>query len=117
MAQSVSNAGSFIINSGEYVTIGKVFKAFFFTPMLATTIAGGFKNESLLLLLRTMILLEHLRAHLMMEFNPNEQNKAHKRTESTIITFTSKLPSPRNKDSEDDVLLFECDGGGLFVEF
>lgn len=33
---------------------------------------------------------EHLRAHLIMEFNPNEQIKAHKRTDNTITTLASK---------------------------
>lgn len=32
---------------------------------------------------------EHLRAHLIMEFNPREHIKAHNRTDNTIATFAS----------------------------
>jgi len=70
--------------------VGKVLRAFFFTPVLAT-LAGG-------LLVATESLttkLEHLSAHLMMEFKPKEQMSAHSRTESTMTTFASKFPSPR----------------------
>ena len=38
--------------------------------------------------------LEHLKAPLMMEFNPSEQIRAHRRTERTITTLASKLWSP-----------------------
>ena len=34
---------------------------------------------------------EHLNAHLMMEFSPSEQIRAHKRTDRTIRMFASKL--------------------------
>ncbi|CAI9753095.1 unnamed protein product [Fraxinus pennsylvanica] len=37
--------------------------------------------------------LEHLSAHLIMEFNPSEQIKAHKRTDRTITTFASNVLS------------------------
>lgn len=37
--------------------------------------------------------LEQLKAHLMIEFKPREQIKAHKRTERTMTTFVSKLLS------------------------
>lgn len=34
--------------------------------------------------------LEHRSAHLIIEFNPSEQIKAHKRTDNTITTLASK---------------------------
>ncbi|CBI37597.3 unnamed protein product, partial [Vitis vinifera] len=53
--------------------------------------------------------LEHLSAHLMIEFNPSEQIKAHKRTERTITTFVSKLLLPVY--GSDESWLFPVAGG------
>lgn len=56
------------------------------TPVLASRAADG-----PLWLESAATKLEHLRAHLMIEFSPSEQIKAHKRTDSTITTFASKV--------------------------
>ncbi|KAF1887805.1 hypothetical protein Lal_00023813 [Lupinus albus] len=42
-----------------------------------------------------MTKFEHLKAHLMIEFNPNEQITAHNRTKSIMTTFASKFRLPR----------------------
>lgn len=69
--------------------VGKVLRAFFLIPVLA-------KRELAVMEVEEEEeeeekILEHLRAHLMIEFNPREQIKAHNSTESTITTFESKL--------------------------
>jgi hypothetical protein len=80
----VSRPGRF--KSVEYFTIGKVFNAFRFTPVFAAWVEG-FAADS------EATKLEHLNAHLMMEFSPSEQISAHNRTDRTITTFASKLLS------------------------
>ena len=40
---------------------------------------------------------EHLKAHLMIAFNPKEQISAHRRTERTMTTLASKELFPRYK--------------------
>ncbi|XP_031286180.1 uncharacterized protein LOC116144901 [Pistacia vera] len=85
ITHSVSSPGSF--KSGEKFTIVKVLRAFCFTPVLASL-----AEELALDLEATSV--EHLRAHLMMEFNPREQIRAQSRTERTITTLASKLLSP-----------------------
>lgn len=64
--------------------VGNVLRAFFFIPVLANR-AEEVSSDS------EETKLEHLNAHLMIEFKPREQIKAHKRTERTITTFASKL--------------------------
>lgn len=70
--------------------MGKVLRAFFFTPVLVTLVGGLLADTESL-----TTKFEHLSAHLMMEFNPSEHIRAHSRTESTMTTFASKFPSPR----------------------
>lgn len=77
--------------------------------MLATR-AGGIAESPLLMMTK----LEHLSAHLMMEFKPSEQIRAQSRTESTMTTFASKFPSPRYDDSvvvESWPFVEDADGG------
>jgi hypothetical protein len=47
----------------------------------------------------------------MIEFKQSEQIRAHNRTESTITTFASKLPSPRYDESLVESWMFVEIGG------
>ncbi|RDY11251.1 hypothetical protein CR513_04113, partial [Mucuna pruriens] len=86
-----------LVNSDKHIThseskLGSFnsLVAFFFTPVLATLAGGLFiATDSL------ATKLEHLSAHLMMEFNPSEHIRAQSRTDNTMTTFASKFPSPR----------------------
>ncbi|KAF8404417.1 hypothetical protein HHK36_009302 [Tetracentron sinense] len=86
MTHSVSKPGN--SNPAEYVSVGKVLRAFFLIPVLASRVAELLEDSE------EAARLEHLNAHLMTEFIPNAQIRAQKRTEMIITTCAWELRSP-----------------------
>lgn len=54
-------------------------------PVFANRVAGSVLSDSV-----ADLKLEHLKAHLTMEFRPSEQIKAHNKTDKTMTTLASK---------------------------
>ncbi|KAH0711750.1 hypothetical protein KY289_007709 [Solanum tuberosum] len=88
MTHSESSPGCF--NSVVYVIIGNILRAFFLIPLFASFIVAerfvDIEDES-----DSDTKLVHLSAHLMIEFKPSEQIKAHNSTDSTITTCASNV--------------------------
>jgi hypothetical protein len=82
-----------------------VLRAFFLIPVFVAR-TGVLEGSPLI-----TTKLEHFNAHLMIEFKQSEQIRAHNRTESTITTFASKLPSPRYDESLVESWMFVEIGG------
>lgn len=117
IAHSASSPGRF--RSEEKLTVGKVFSAFFFTPVFAAADWADLESdpdsdeEP-----EAETKVEQRNAQRMMELSPREQIKAQRRTDRTITTFASKLLSPgycSDEEEEEWPAAATGDGGAAVV--